>query len=196
MRRKKLCKGCREYFRPKEDEPETIAHCSPDCAVAIVRKKWDKDAKSRERSQIKAKKAEKREHAKQKREFQQNDLKVRKPAAKNACHAYIRERDKNEPCICCNRPLGENYHAGHWLESGNNPQTRYDSRNINAQRIDCNFFKGGDSGDYEANLRAKIGDEAVEELKSMKGGTMKRTAQDYLEIEGYYKNKIKELEKP
>jgi hypothetical protein len=122
-----------------------------------------------------------------------NDLKVRKKAAKEACHAYIRERDKHQPCICCGKPLGDEYHAGHFLESGNNPRIRYDEHNIHGQRIDCNHFKGGDSGDYEKNLRAKVGDDIVDSLKKKKGGTLKRTPQDYMEIETYYKEKLREI---
>ena len=138
--------------------------------------------------------AEKKVWAKEKREFRQSDVKVRKAAAKKACHAYIRARDQGKGCICCHRPLGAKYDAGHWLESGNNPQIRYDERNIHAQSVYCNQYKGGDSGDYEKNLRLKIGDEAVDDLLSKKGGTVKRTGEDYLEIEQYFKNKLKELE--
>ena len=39
----------------------------------------------------------------------------------------------------------------------------------------------------------KIGLEKVERLNSLKGGTMKRTAQDYKEIELHYKDKLKQL---
>lgn len=132
---------------------------------------------------------------KQKRkEYNENKLSTRKRAAKEACHEYIRLRDKSEPCICCGEPLGDNYHAGHWLESGNNPLTRYDENNIHGQRAYCNTYKGGDSGFYKENLIKKIGIDAVNELLSKKGGTLKRTADDYREIEKYYKDKIKRLQ--
>ena len=132
-------------------------------------------------------------HREQKREYNANKLTTRKRAAKEACHEYIRFRDRNTPCICCEEPLGDNYHAGHWLESGNNPQTRYDENNIHAQRAYCNTYKGGDSGYYKENLIAKVGADIVDDLLNSKGGTMKRTADDYREIESYYKAKLKEL---
>ena len=122
-----------------------------------------------------------------------SNLKTRKEAAKKACHDFIRARDNGKPCICCGKPLGNNYHAGHFIESGNNPQVRYDENNIHGQRLDCNFFKGGDSGDYQENLINKIGLDAVNNLKNLKGGTMKRSADDYLAIEKYYKYKLKTL---
>lgn len=123
----------------------------------------------------------------------ENDLKTRKKAAKEACHAYIRERDKGQPCICCNNPINDQEQAGHYLESGNNPQIRYDEDNIHLQALRCNYFKGGDSGSYRINLINKIGLERVERLESMKGGAVKRTPQDYKEIELYYKQKLKSL---
>jgi len=120
-------------------------------------------------------------------------IKTRKNELKKACHLYVRTRDKGDPCICCGLPLGENYHAGHYLESGNNPKIRYDEDNIHAQRLDCNNFKGGDSGFYRVNLIKKIGLDRVLRLESMKGGTVKRTCEDYKEIEMYFKEKIKTI---
>jgi hypothetical protein len=191
---KRKCRNreCNQFFRPPITEIYIKAFwCSPECkeaiAIANLHKQQANRLKAREKAEKKADKA----HSKRKREFNQNDVKVRRPAAKKACHEYIRLRDFGKNCICCNKPLGENYHAGHFLESGNNPFVRYDENNISAQKIDCNYFKGGDSGDYEKNLRIKIGDEAVDLLLTKKGGTLKRTGQDYAEIEAYYKDKIK-----
>ena len=132
-------------------------------------------------------------HAVKKKEYNENKISTRKRATKEACHEYIRARDKDKLCPCCNKPLGDDFHAGHFLESGNNPKIRYYEDNIHGQRSHCNLFKGGDSGDYEINLRVRIGDERVNRLKELKGGTVKRTADDYREIESYYKAKLKAL---
>lgn len=141
----------------------------------------------------KSKQIKKQTHAKQKKKFYETDIKTRKKAARDVCHKYIRLRDQGEPCICCNRELTSGINAGHFLESGNNPRIRYDEDNIHAQSVYCNMYKGGDSGDYRKNLIKKIGIKRVERLDRLKGGTMKRTAQDYQDIEDYYKAKIKEL---
>jgi len=132
-------------------------------------------------------------HKAQKKEYNENKLPTRKRATKEACHRYIRLRDKDDSCICCGEPLGDDYHAGHWLESGNNPQVRYDEDNIHAQRLSCNVFKGGDSGEYKERLIAKIGIDRVNALLSKKGGTLKRTAQDYRDIELTYKQKLNNM---
>ena len=155
--------------------------------------KWgiDKSAKDKEKAARKALKADNKKHAARKREFYDNDIKTRKKAAKLACHAYIRFRDRNELCICCNLPLGDNYHAGHFMESGNNPKTRYDENNIHGQRVYCNTYKGGDSGNYKENLIKKIGVFEYWCLMMKKGGLDTRTADDYKAIELYFKQKIK-----
>ena len=118
---------------------------------------------------------------------------TRLKAVKKACHDYIRARDIGKPCICCGEPLGTDYHAGHFLESGNYPLTRYHEDNINGQKISCNSFKGGDSGMYRVNLVEKIGFKRVEFLESLKGKVIKRTNDDLKEIEDYYKAKLKAL---
>jgi len=122
-----------------------------------------------------------------------NNLKTRKRAAREACHTYIRARDKGLPCICCGRPTNAESQAGHWIPSGQNPHTRYDEDNIHLQRLNCNYFKGGDSGNYKYNLIKKIGIQRTEALESNQGGVMKRTCDDYLEIEKHYKQKLKDL---
>jgi len=178
------CKRCREYFKR-----ETMVKfpsgrfCTKDHAVDWAIENQSKGVKKIEQE-------EKKEIIRAKK----SNLKTRKEAAKTACHLYIRTRDSGNGCICCGKPLGTTFHAGHWQESGNNPQIRYDENNIHGQRLDCNFFRGGDSGDYQENLISKIGRESVNKLKNLTGGTMKRTADDYLVIEKYYKDKLKELE--
>jgi len=130
-------------------------------------------------------------HKAKKKVYNENKLSTRKRATKEICHEYIRLRDKDKLCICCNEPLGDDFHAGHWLESGNNPKVRYDEDNIHGQRAYCNTYKGGDSGNYKENLIERIGLERVNRLLELKGGTFKRVADDYREIELIYKQKIK-----
>ena len=177
------CKFCREYFKR-----ETMV-ISPSAKFCTDEHRVEWAIENQQKGRNKIEKAERKEITKAKR----NTLKTRKDAAKAACHAYIRTRDSGRGCICCDKPLGDNFHAGHWLESGSNPQIRYDEENINGQRLDCNFFKGGDSGDYQENLIKKIGLDGVNRLKNLKGGTVKRTPDDYLIIEKHYKAKLKEL---
>ena len=150
------------------------------CAIAVARTKEGRKHRD---------KAIKKDH--RERKYKLDEIKIRKKAAKLACHAYIRERDKDELCPCCNKPLGYRFQAGHFIESGNFSFIRYHEDNIHGQRLHCNMFKGGDSGDYENNLRIRIGDDRVDWLKENKNKEIKRTAEDYKEIENYYKTKLK-----
>lgn len=192
MNSKRKCKYCGEYSRVDRGfiTPDNSFFCIPNHAVFWAK---EKQAKDKARNLAKEKKAVKQKHAKEKRAFYDSDIKTRKAAAKAACHKYIRERDKNDGCICCGRQLGNKFDAGHFLESGNNSFLRYHEDNIHAQSVHCNLYKGGDSGDYERNLRIKIGDDRVDYLLANKGGVVKRTAEDYKAIELYYKEKLKEL---
>jgi hypothetical protein len=167
-------KGCNNTF-PQYNSIQTW--CSPKCGAEIA--------------QAKVKANYKAETIVLRNKYYASDIKTRKKAAKDACHLWIKIRDKGLPCICCNKPMGEHGNAGHFHESGNNPRIRYDEDNIHYQIIQCNMHHGGDSDDYRGNLIKKIGIARVERLDSLKGGTMKRTCEDYKEIENYYKLKIK-----
>ena len=186
---KKRCKYCKKYFPPEQmiKSPAGM-FCTREHQIEFAL-----DKNNQKKAKAKIKKDEKKKHAKRKREFYENDLKTRKVAAKQACHAYVRARDSGSACICCGRKLGDKFDAGHYLESGNNPRIRYDEDNIHGQSVYCNQYQGGNSDDYRGRLIEKIGLDRVERLESMKGGTVKRTAQDYKEIEIYYKQKLKLL---
>ena len=181
--KKRRCLHCKEYSLMDE-----MFHCNRGWFCNI---EHAQEYGSKKSAKLKVKQ-EKKVDADRKREFKLNDLRTRKRAVKEVCHKYIRTRDKDKGCICCGEPLKPDFHAGHFLESGNNPKIRYHEDNINGQNLNCNYFKGGNN-DYEKNLRAKIGDQRVDFLISNKGGTVKRTGPELKEIEVYYKAKLKEL---
>lgn len=185
---KHRCTNCKCYF-PSDTMIVVTAgkFHSKECLYAYGMTKTDNLIKS-------AKKEKKKINARQDRDYYDNDIKTRKKAAKDACHLWIKIRDKGFLCICCNKPIGGYGNAGHYHESGNNSRIRYDEDNIHYQRIYCNMYKGGDSDDYRGNLIKKIGIDRVLRLDSLKGGAMKRTCEDYKDIEKYFKQKIKHHE--
>jgi hypothetical protein len=177
---KKRCKYCKEYFAKYIKVPAGV-FCNIDHAIQYVNSQREKK--------------QRKENYKEKRSYQLKDIDIREEAAKKWCHRYIRKRDKGKPCICCGRPWAEGDHAGHFFESGNNPAIRFNEDNIHSQKEYCNFYKGGDSGDYERNLIKKIGIVRVESLRSQKGALgFKPTPEYYLEIEQYYKQKLRYLQ--
>ena len=128
-------------------------------------------------------------------QFNANDIRVRKKAAKTACHLYIRTRDKNRGCISCGVNLaGTKYDAGHLIESGNYPFIRYHEDNIFGQCVHCNQHKGGNEVEAKKGAIERIGEQRVNWLYDNKNKLIKRNIEDYREIERYYKDKLKQLE--
>ena len=175
---KRKCKSCGDYVREFIVTPKGV-FCSFEVASKFAYKNKSKGTEIR--------------HAAEKKDYNANKLSTRKRATREACHLYIRTRDKDKPCPCCGEPLGDDFHAGHFWESGNFPFLRYHEDNIHGQKASCNTFKGGDSGFYRQNLIERIGSEKVEYLDNNRSNKVKLTADDYRAIEAYYKLKLKEL---
>lgn len=173
------CPICRNSFVPAKPMQ---AVCSPRCAVKKV-----KQAKVDERARIKTRK----EAIK--------TLPVLKAEAQQAFNAFIRERDKDLPCICCGQPLsagdvGGAYDCGHYRSVGSAPQHRYNELNAHAQRKQCNRWGAGRAVDYRLGLIARIGLEAVEALES-DNQPRKWTRDELAAIRDEYRQKLKQLKK-
>lgn len=183
----KKCCGCKERFKAESMISTPIGYFhSSQC-------RFDYATKKPKELKIKSDKFREDKHKAQKKEYNANKLSTRKRATKEACHLYIRLRDKGKPCPCCGEPLGDDFHAGHFWESGNFPFLRFHEDNIHGQKASCNIFKGGDSGFYRKNLIERIGSDRVKYLDNNRSNKVKLTVDDYREIEAYYKGKIKEL---
>lgn len=181
MNKKRKCRYCKEYkVAAFMKIIHSGAYCNLECATKYAYQNKEKGKKIK--------------HTAQKSEYLANKLSTRKRATKEACHEYIRARDKNKLCICCLEPLGDNFHAGHFWESGNFSFIRYHEDNIHGQKESCNTFKGGDSGFYRQNLIERIGIERVNYLDENRSNKVKLNADDYREIEEYFKRKLKDLQ--
>lgn len=117
--------------------------------------------------------------------------------AQIAFNAYIRERDKGKPCICCGKPLvegaiGGGYDAGHYRSTGSAPHLRFNESNCHAQSKRCNRYGAGRAVDYRIGLIARIGVEAVERLESDQTDA-KWTIEELREIRDTYRAKLKAL---
>jgi len=77
---------------------------------------------------------------------------------------FIRERDKEDGCISCG---GSVENAGHYYESGQHPELRYDEENVNGQCIKCNKWNSGNLIEYRKGLVRKIGEDGVKRLDSI-----------------------------
>lgn len=79
-------------------------------------------------------------------------------------NAFIRERDKDLPCINCG-----NYRklqAGHFYPTSTHSHLRFNEDNTNGECLKCNFFNSqSHSYGYRINLEKKIGKERFEKLE-------------------------------
>ena len=109
---------------------------------------------------------------------------------------FIRERDKNQPCISCDAKAGTyKLTAGHFW-----PTTygilRFNEDNIHSQCwYNCNKNRHGNVGEYRIRLIKKIGVERVKELDDTRQEVFIISIPEILELKEHYKQKIKDLKR-
>ena len=189
--RRRRCKICREWFIPKQSFQNW---CSPEHGFELSEQRKNKD---REKALAKLKKE------KQKKEREAKDkLKARKLAVKPlsyftkqaqaAFNAFIRERDKDDPCISCGRFHNGKHDAGHYRTVGANPELRFDEDNCHKQCVPCNHHLSGNIENYTPRLIEKIGQERFDRLMGSHE-LPKWKREDYERIRDHYRAKLKEL---
>lgn len=172
--RQRKCKVCEKPFTPFSS---TAKVCGVACAVELSK-------------QIKAKKAAK-ELAAQKQELK--PLSYWAGRAQKACNAYIRERDKGDPCISCGTYDAPEWHAGHLYTVKARPDIRFHEDNIHLQCPSCNTYQGGMVGEYRKRVVSKIGRERLYALAYVNPAA-KKTREYYQAVEVEYKQKLKQLQ--
>ena len=193
---KRKCKYCKKATR-EYIVVNMSAFCTFDEAV-----KYANDNKSKGAAIIQ--KADDKRFAKRKKEFNDNDRKIRLPAAQKAFNAFIRNRDESLPCISCGQfvtadmPYGQ-YDCGHYKTVGGFPEIRFEEFNAHKQCKSCNGGAGNFSKkdtsvskEYRINLIDKIGLDKVEWLEGPHE-PKKYTCAQLKEIELKYKAKLKQL---
>ena len=183
---------CGLRFTPKFQQQEWC--CSEHRDIIIkstldkVRKREEQKRNSKEKNK---QKRERKAHAKRKRDVK--PLSWFHNKARVACNAYIRERDKADTCISCDKPLAfeDKYDAGHWKTQGAHKWIAYDEVNVNGQCTHCNMVLSGNEAAQRPRLVIKWGLEEVERLEqSGKNlGNKSYTREDLLDIEKHYKQK-------
>jgi hypothetical protein len=183
---KKFCANCGNEFRPRSTF-QTV--CKPACLLKKVRQE---ERQKKERAKL-----DRALDAQRKRSLETIPELIKK--AQHAFNAYIRERDKDQPCICCGRPLGASdvggsFDCGHYRSTGSASHLRFDERNAHAQRKDCNRWGAGRAVDYRVGLVARIGLEAVESLEA-DNAPVKWERDTLRQIATIYRGKLRDLKK-
>lgn len=196
MNRKRKCKFCKNFTADFITVPAGT-FCSMDHAVKFAMDK--KEAVIRRKLQ--AQKREEKEQAKAQRAKHRAEKEAARPRswyvkeAQKWFNKFIRLRDKDKPCICCDR-LPTNaiqWHAGHFLTTGARPEHRFNEDNCHKQTSYCNNYLSGNVAEYRKRLIDKIGLQRVEAIEQ--DCTPKKYSVDDLKgIIATYKAKCKELE--
>jgi len=184
------CAICREPFTKRSMTHKT---CGPACAEQYGREKARQLAEKQKRKEAKADRLDIRER--------KEALKTKSDYIKEVqivFNAYIRERDKDQLCICCDKPLGfgdvgGRFDAGHYRSVGSAPHLRFDERNCHGQRKVCNRYGSGRAVDYRLGLIRKLGLEVVESIERDQN-TKNYSIQDLRELKALFRQKIKDLQ--
>lgn len=171
----KICRGLYKKFsiNHKTDKPE--------CALELVKRERAKKERRETRTQLAALKT-RSEHLKE---------------LQAIFNLFIRERDKGKPCICCDRPMGDDrfggsVDCGHYRSVGSAPHLRFNENNAHAQRKQCNSYGSGRAVDYRLGLIKKIGLLEVEKLEADQ--TPKQyTIEEIVALKAVYREKIKAI---
>ncbi len=160
--RKRKCKFCGTF---KVQRLGVITNVGFFCCYDHAAEYGLKQAEKKRKKAIKAKEKKERKERQERRE-KLKDKRWYLKKAQQVFNRWIRERDKNEPCISCQRRHKGQYHAGHYRTTAAAPQLRFDESNVFKQCAPCNNHLSGNIGEYRINLIKKIGLENVEALEN------------------------------
>lgn len=184
------CRHCRQKLTP--ERPGQIVHY--ECALDFVQAQEEKKARAEAKA---VKRADVIDTRARKEKLKRIPDYIKE--AQVAFNAYIRERDKNKPCVCCGQPLGSgdvggSFDCGHYRSTGSASHLRFNEDNAHGQRKVCNRWGAGRAVDYRIGLVARIGVDRVEALES-DNQPRKWLKEDLLHIRDTYRQKLKELKK-
>lgn len=156
----KTCKVCKTKFNAYNS---LQVACSPKCAVSLAKDKRHKK--------------EKKELA----DFRNDNKTVRKriEEAQAAFNGYIRERDRNKPCVSCGATESPQWDSGHYRSRGAASHLRFNLLNTHKQCNKCNRFLSGNIVEYRKELLNRIGEERLEALED--DNKPRKFDRDYLE---------------
>ncbi|MEX0445237.1 recombination protein NinG [Xenorhabdus sp. SGI246] len=163
--RRRKCKICQTWFHPQYDN---IWWCSPEHGAELAIRKRNRD---REQAEQKRQRERRRKEAEARDKLKSRKLAVKPRSywiqqAQQAVNAYIRERDRDLPCVSCGTFVSSQWDAGHYRTTSSAPQLRFDERNIHRQCVVCNQHKSGNIVPYRVELISRIGLAEVESVES------------------------------
>lgn len=119
-------------------------------------------------------------------------VKQLKNTAQIVFNRYIRQRDKDLPCISCGKTMVSGWEAGHFWAQGMNGLIRYTEDNVHKQCASCNRWGHGNLLNYRLNLVKKIGSDRVDWLDNNHTGSKKWSREELESIISKYKSLTKD----
>ena len=123
-------------------------------------------------------------------------------AARVIFQKWIRERDKDLPCISCGRTeseLGKNmFDSGHYFSAERFSGLIFEENNVHKQCKKCNGVNmHGNLSEYRKGLVARYGEDYVIELESISDANRvyKYSRSELIDLANKYKMKLKNLQK-
>lgn len=157
------CSNCRKKVPASEVFVSRFkAFCGYECLKEYTLKNADKLA-DKTRQQKRQEDRVKKEKLKTKGQWTKE--------AQAAFNAYVRWRDRHDPCISCGNytaddAIGGNWDCGHYRSIGSAPHLRFHLWGANKQCVRCNRYLSGNVADYRVGLIKKIGHTKVEYIES------------------------------
>lgn len=187
------CKHCKVKFTAEERGKRLHPDCIEPWTAAFQEKQKQKAIRERTAKQKVERALDRKKRAEQKR------IPDLIKEAQTAFNAFIRERDREQPCICCGKPLGDGdigggFDCGHYRSTGSAPHLRFDERNAHGQTKRCNRWGAGRAVDYRIGLIRRIGVDAVDALEA-DNRIHKWGRDELIAIKAEYVKKLKELRK-
>lgn len=159
MPKPKTCPICSTEYIPRSSL-QKVCH-NYKCAIAFNKQRDAENAAREQRKRDKEARAKWRE-----RKAEVKPLKHWEDLTQRVVNDYIRERDRDLPCISCGTWTTVQWEAGHFRSRGKASHLRYHEDNIHAQCHHCNVHLSGNQQQYRINLISKIGAERVESLEN------------------------------
>ena len=181
---KKKCRCCKEYSLVESGIKVPLGFfCSMDCVVKHGSKAARVASDKRKRQTL----TKLKESIKTASEW--------RVEAQTAFNAYIRHRDRDQPCISCDASgdhdgLGGYWDAGHYRSRGSSRHLSFDLWNVHKQCHKCNRYLSGNIVAYRIKLIERIGIDRVEAVEC-NNDTVRHDITYLRRIKQIFKNKLR-----
>lgn len=176
----KKCPICAAEYIPRSSR-QKVCH-DYQCAIVFNRQADAARLEKAERASLRKRKADSK------------PLKHWEDMTQRVVNDFIRERDRNLPCISCGTWHTVQWEAGHYRSRGKASHLRYNEDNISKQCHRCNVQLSGNQQQYRINLITKIGSQRVEALDN-NNLTHRYTREELDAIRAHYRAALREMVK-